>query len=106
MHRKADKYIQLWASIYYTKTLNNILSCGNQRVTGWWSYYIQVYVHAARNNTKKASDNASTPFRCRWDDDVVFKNCAKMEDDKKKAEFINDTLRSEFHRKFMNKYIK
>ncbi|XP_067948280.1 spliceosome-associated protein CWC15 homolog [Watersipora subatra] len=42
----------------------------------------------------------------RWDDDVVFKNCAKMEDDKKKVEFINDTLRSEFHRKFMSKYIK
>ena len=42
----------------------------------------------------------------RWDDDVVFKNCAKMEDDKKKTEFINDTLRSEFHRKFMSKYIK
>jgi len=43
---------------------------------------------------------------CRWDDDVVFKNCAKIEDDKKKVEFINDTLRSEFHRKFMAKYIK
>ena len=43
---------------------------------------------------------------CRWDDDVVFKNCAKGEDDKKKSAFINDTLRSEFHKKFMEKYIK
>lgn len=42
----------------------------------------------------------------RWDDDVVFKNCAKGEDDKKKGAFINDTLRSEFHKKFMEKYIK
>lgn len=42
----------------------------------------------------------------RWDDDVVFKNCAKGEDDKKKSAFINDTLRSEFHKKFMEKYIK
>ncbi|KAL3848071.1 hypothetical protein ACJMK2_018953 [Sinanodonta woodiana] len=42
----------------------------------------------------------------RWDDDVVFKNCAKGEEDKKKSLFINDTLRSEFHKKFMEKYIK
>ncbi|XP_052103929.1 protein CWC15 homolog [Mytilus californianus] len=40
----------------------------------------------------------------RWDDDVVFKNCAKGEE--KKSAFINDTLRSEFHKKFMEKYIK
>jgi len=43
----------------------------------------------------------------RWDDDVVFKNCAKGLDYKKKdATFINDALRSEFHKKFMEKYIK
>lgn len=41
----------------------------------------------------------------RWDDDVVFKNCAKGEGLNKKG-FINDTLRSDFHRKFMEKYIK
>jgi protein CWC15 len=42
----------------------------------------------------------------RWDDDVVFKNCARNEPDKSKPSFINDTLRSEFHKKFMDKYIK
>ncbi|XP_064639082.1 spliceosome-associated protein CWC15 homolog [Lineus longissimus] len=42
----------------------------------------------------------------RWDDDVVFKNCARGEDDKKGSRFINDTLRSEFHKKFMEKYVK
>ena len=42
----------------------------------------------------------------RWDDDVVFKNCARSEPDKSKVTFINDTLRSEFHKKFMDKYIK
>ncbi|KAK2573674.1 Protein CWC15-like protein A [Acropora cervicornis] len=43
----------------------------------------------------------------RWDDDVVFKNCAKGDDEKKKGQhFINDTLRSEFHKKFMEKYVK
>jgi protein CWC15 len=40
----------------------------------------------------------------RWDDDVVFKNCAKLED-KEDAGFVNDTLRSEFHRRFMTKYV-
>ncbi|UMM37574.1 hypothetical protein L5515_009302 [Caenorhabditis briggsae] len=43
----------------------------------------------------------------RWDDDVVFKNCAKgVEERKKNVTFINDAIRSEFHKKFMDKYIK
>ncbi|VDO85886.1 unnamed protein product [Heligmosomoides polygyrus] len=43
----------------------------------------------------------------RWDDDVVFKNCAKGIDERKKeSSFINDAIRSEFHKKFMDKYIK
>lgn len=42
----------------------------------------------------------------RWDDDVVFKNCARSEPEKKTNQFVNDSLRSEFHRKFMEKYIK
>ncbi|XP_077597395.1 protein CWC15 homolog [Stigmatopora nigra] len=43
----------------------------------------------------------------RWDDDVVFKNCAKgLDKARKEKRFINDTLRSEFHKKFMEKYVK
>ncbi|XP_046554008.1 spliceosome-associated protein CWC15 homolog [Haliotis rubra] len=42
----------------------------------------------------------------RWDDDVVFKNCAKGEEERKTRGFVNDTLRSEFHKKFMEKYVK
>ncbi|CAH0557683.1 unnamed protein product [Brassicogethes aeneus] len=42
----------------------------------------------------------------RWDDDVVFKNCAKSEPEKKSNVFINDSLRSDFHKKFMEKYVK
>lgn len=52
---------------------------------------------------------AQTSFRVkrRWDDDVVFKNCAKGVDDaRKEKRFVNDTLRSEFHKKFMEKYVK
>ncbi|KAI8824361.1 Pre-mRNA-splicing factor Cwf15/Cwc15 [Fimicolochytrium jonesii] len=42
----------------------------------------------------------------RWDDDVVFKNQARGVEDNPKKRFINDVLRSDFHRKFMSKYVK
>ncbi|KAL1918340.1 uncharacterized protein VTP21DRAFT_3000 [Calcarisporiella thermophila] len=42
----------------------------------------------------------------RWDDDVVFKNQARGVDNKPKKRFINDMLRSDFHRKFLSKYVK
>jgi len=43
----------------------------------------------------------------RWDDDVIFKNCARGVDERKKEpRFINDAIRSDFHRKFMEKYIQ
>ena len=38
----------------------------------------------------------------RWDDDVIFKNQARGTDERgKKKEFVNDLLRSDFHKKFM-----
>ena len=37
----------------------------------------------------------------RWDDDVVFKNQARGTEDKKQKEFVNDLLRSDFHKRFM-----
>ena len=42
----------------------------------------------------------------RWDDDVVFKNQARGTEDKKGKEFVNDLLRSDFHRRFMSKYVR
>jgi protein CWC15 len=42
----------------------------------------------------------------RWDDDVIFKNQARGVDDKPKNRFVNDMLRSDFHKKFLNKYVK
>ncbi|CAK9299402.1 unnamed protein product [Gordionus sp. m RMFG-2023] len=42
----------------------------------------------------------------RWDDDVVFKNCAKGDITTKPKQFINDIVRSDFHRRFMEKYIR
>lgn len=53
-----------------------------------------------------AAPRGDLKIKRRWDDDVVFKNCARNEPDKKTPTFINDSLRSDFHRKFMEKYIK
>ncbi|XP_022753007.1 protein CWC15 homolog A-like isoform X2 [Durio zibethinus] len=41
----------------------------------------------------------------RWDDDVVFKNQARGET-KAQKRFINDTIRNDFHKKFLLKYMK
>lgn len=43
-------------------------------------------------------------FYIRWYEDTVFKNQTKSEP-KDKKRFINDTVRSSFHKKFLNKYI-
>ena len=40
----------------------------------------------------------------RWDDDVVFKNQTRGQQELKKR-FVNDTIRSDFHKKFLKKYI-
>lgn len=52
-------------------------------------------------------DRPDFTIRRRWDDDVVFKNQARDVDDRgKPKEFVNDMLRSDFHKRFMNKYVK
>merc|ERR1719347_1586047 len=57
---------------------------------------------------EKYSDTGKTDMKIkkRWDDDVVFKNCSRAEPDNKETNFINDSLRNEFHKRFMDKYIK
>ncbi|SOV01733.1 related to cell cycle control protein cwf15 [Ustilago sp. UG-2017a] len=49
--------------------------------------------------------------RKRWDDDVIFKNQASAAGNTGRANgaangFVNDLTRSDFHTKFMNRYIK
>ena len=41
----------------------------------------------------------------RWYDDTVFKNQAKGEI-KQQKRFINDTIRNDFHKKFLHKYVQ
>ena len=53
---------------------------------------------------KDGGDDAFVAKR-RWDDDVVFKNQTRGEP-KTKKRFVNDTIRSDFHRRFLNKYVK
>jgi len=40
----------------------------------------------------------------KWNDDVVFRNQTKGEQEVKKR-FINDTIRNDFHKSFLKKYI-
>jgi len=58
-----------------------------------------------RVGSGSTSGGGSFVVKRRWDDDVVFKNQAR-EPKKEARRFINDTVRNDFHRKFLNKYIK
>ncbi|KAL1556151.1 protein CWC15 A-like [Salvia divinorum] len=51
------------------------------------------------------NNQTSFSVKRRWDDDVVFKNQTRGET-KTPKRFINDTIRSDFHRKFLHKYMK
>ncbi|KAF7294060.1 hypothetical protein MKEN_01452400 [Mycena kentingensis (nom. inval.)] len=53
--------------------------------------------------------NTTTPgsfaVKKRWDDDLIFKNQGANQKDRP-THFVNDLLRTEFHKKFMHKFIK
>mmetsp|Transcript_1063 Transcript_1063/g.1524 ORF Transcript_1063/g.1524 Transcript_1063/m.1524 type:complete len:247 (-) Transcript_1063:282-1022(-) len=49
---------------------------------------------------------ASGRVKRRWNDDVVFRNQAKGEPERNKKRFINDTVRNDFHKRFLNKFIR
>lgn len=57
-----------------------------------------------RDNGTDTNSSAQFGIKRRWDDDVVFRNQARDEP-KKQKRFINDTIRNDFHRRFLNKYI-
>ncbi|CAK4072463.1 unnamed protein product [Aphanomyces euteiches] len=46
----------------------------------------------------------SATIKRKWNDDVVFKNQSRNEPETKKR-FINDTIRNDFHRRFLKNYI-
>jgi len=51
------------------------------------------------------AEEESGKLKRRWNDDVVFRNQAKGEP-KLKKRFINDTVRNDFHKRFLNKFIR
>ncbi|XP_051002914.1 spliceosome-associated protein CWC15 homolog [Acomys russatus] len=59
------------------------------------------------NFTGPSQPQANFKVKKMWDDNVVLKElCKRYRCQKKDKRFVNDTLRSEFHKKFMEKYIK
>ena len=62
---------------------------------------------ALLGNPLLASNDAASGGRMkrRWNEDVVFRNQAKSEPEIKKR-FINDTVRNDFHKRFLNKFIR
>ena len=56
-------------------------------------------------NPLLATGETSGKMKRRWNDDVVFRNQAKGEP-KLKKRFINDTIRNDFHKRFLNKFIR
>jgi len=49
--------------------------------------------------------NGTAAVKREWNDDVVFKNQAR-DDKTTKKRFINDTIRNDFHKRFLQKYIQ
>ena len=48
-----------------------------------------------------SATSSSFGVKRRWDDDVIFKNQARGVSETPKREFVNDLLRTEFHKRFM-----
>lgn len=58
------------------------------------------------SNSSSSRGPSSFVLKRPWDDDIPFKHCSRGYDDKKKPDYVNDTLRSDSHKKFMDKYIR
>ncbi|CAE8622859.1 unnamed protein product [Polarella glacialis] len=57
-----------------------------------------------KGNPLLDSGIADTSLKRKWDDQTVFKNQSKTVP-KGKTRYINDSVRSDFHKKFLNKYV-
>jgi len=59
---------------------------------------------AALTGNPLLNSSASARLKRKWNDDVVFRNQAKTAELPKR--FINDTVRNDFHKRFLNKFIR
>eukprot|EP00028_Trichosphaerium_sp_Am-I-7-wt_P001263 CAMPEP_0168536054 /NCGR_PEP_ID=MMETSP0405-20121227/19239_1 /TAXON_ID=498012 /ORGANISM="Trichosphaerium sp, Strain Am-I-7 wt" /LENGTH=199 /DNA_ID=CAMNT_0008563823 /DNA_START=130 /DNA_END=726 /DNA_ORIENTATION=+ len=53
-------------------------------------------------NPLLASQGGDATVKKKWYEQVVFKNQTRGEPDRKKKRFINDTIRNDFHKRFLN----
>lgn len=60
---------------------------------------------AIQGNPLMNLGQGSAKIKRRWNDDVIFRNQAKVEPEIKKR-FVNDTIRNDFHKRFLDKYMK
>ncbi|GMH78262.1 hypothetical protein TL16_g07730, partial [Triparma laevis f. inornata] len=60
---------------------------------------------AMMGNPLLNSDSGSGKMKRKWNDDVVFRNQSRKEKDGKEKRFINDTVRNDFHKRFMDQYM-
>mmetsp|Transcript_103155 Transcript_103155/g.202247 ORF Transcript_103155/g.202247 Transcript_103155/m.202247 type:complete len:231 (-) Transcript_103155:69-761(-) len=60
---------------------------------------------AMKGNPLAMIEENSSKIKRRWNDDVVFRNQTRDEPEHKKR-FVNDTIRSDFHRNFIKKFMK
>ena len=56
------------------------------------------------NSLSNDDTNNTAKVKRKWNDDVVFRNQAATEPETKKR-FVNDTIRNDFHRSFLKKYV-
>ena len=71
---------------------------------------LQNALHNPASSSTQQGEEVDFGVRRRWDDDVIFKNQASAAGNTGRGGngggFVNDLTRSEFHKKFMNRYIK
>ena len=59
------------------------------------------------SNPLPAAGTAAFTIRRRWDDDVVFKNQSRGDvTEKVPKRFINDSIRNDFHKSFLKRYVR
>lgn len=59
-------------------------------------------INLADSDEEISTQNSS---KRKWTDDAIFRNTTERDDKKKKLTFVNDSVRSTFHKKFLIKYI-
>ena len=63
-------------------------------------------VSGMTHTTAATSASGGGRLKRRWNDDIVFRDQAKTEPKQQSKRFINDTVRNDFHKRFLNKFMR